>query len=493
MLQDTGLGQEMFISTYRKHENGIDKNLCYRYTDDLVDMDMNQDDMIPNQHLSERSSVYCVSPPGETHWVKEYSKSTSDVVETMNNLNLQETSPSSSFTLQQKFPLPGTDHIAAIVKFYDDTDSLRVGQLVDIIGVLGTRTNENLDVTVDEQELFDSHLTQQYKDTTVVHAITYSIVQGNMETPFYTNTQLDDTLVQSQDIRGHLIDYIATCFGDDKLVAEYVLLQLLSKVSSQRHGLKIGQFCLNITNFQPTTTTTTTSTTSNTNIQPIIDMVSNLVLHQVFIPLTLDTLNKSRFSPQSINEDLLSGVLQLVPGTHILVDESELSEGQLGDTGVRNMQALMNAIQHQTLTYGFPYSQFNFDVDLAFITLSTRKSLLPNHCTIVMKPTYPLDQTQPENRSSPKRQQLDVFRMFIQASRHASYEIPEDISQYIQDDFVKERKKAADQQLPLPSQEDLMLRMNLCRLVALSFGQHTLTKDIYDYTVRLDQLRKSRM
>jgi hypothetical protein len=46
-----------------------------------------------------------------------------------------------------------------------------------------------------------------------------------------------------------------------------------------------------------------------------------------------------------------------------------------------------------------------------------------------MKPTYPLDQIQSENRSMPNREQLNVFRLFVQASRHATYEIPEDISQ----------------------------------------------------------------
>ncbi|CAO3596181.1 unnamed protein product [Absidia cylindrospora] len=249
----------------------------------------------------------------------------------------------------------------------------------------------------------------------------------------------------------------------------------------ERHGLKIGQFCLNISNFE-----------SDSSAQSIKNLVSSLVLHQVSIPLTLETLNKSRFSPQSVNEDLLSGVLQLVPGTHVIVDESELSEGQLGDTGVRNMQALINAIQHQKLTYGFPYSQFDFDVDLGFITLSTRKSLLPNQCTIAVKPAYPMDQSQEDNRSLPTKQQLDVFRMFLQVLRNASYEIPESISQYIQDDFVKERKQASEQQTPLPTQDDLMLRMNLCRLVALSFGEQTLTKETYDYAVQLDQLRKSR-
>jgi hypothetical protein len=153
-----------------------------------------------------------------------------DVLEALNDLNIQELSSPPASGLKQKFPLADAHHTAALVKFYDNADSLRVGQLVDIIGVLGGKLDVTDNAGIDEQELFDSHLTQQYKDTPVVHAITYTTVQGATETPFFTKAQLDDTFSQSQDIRGPLIDYIGTCFGDDKLVAEYVLLQLLSRV-----------------------------------------------------------------------------------------------------------------------------------------------------------------------------------------------------------------------------------------------------------------------
>jgi hypothetical protein len=38
MIQDTGLGQEMFISAYEKlDKNGDTKLHCYRYTDDPID------------------------------------------------------------------------------------------------------------------------------------------------------------------------------------------------------------------------------------------------------------------------------------------------------------------------------------------------------------------------------------------------------------------------------------------------------------------------
>ncbi|CAO3596182.1 unnamed protein product [Absidia cylindrospora] len=232
MLQDTGLGQEMFVSVYnKKQEDGIEKTICHRYTDDLVDVQTDQENAIPNEQLSERSIVYCVSPPGETQWVKNASYSSSDATEALNGTTIQESSSTKS-TIQQKYPLVDEDHVSAIIKFYGDSDSLRVGQLVDIIGVMGV-TSTDLGAaemaTMDGHELFDSHLAQ-FKDTPVLHAITCKNVQGTMGVPFFTNTQLDDTLHQARDIRGPLIDYIATYFGGDKLVSEFVLLQLLAKV-----------------------------------------------------------------------------------------------------------------------------------------------------------------------------------------------------------------------------------------------------------------------
>jgi hypothetical protein len=39
MVQDTGLGQEMFISAYKKQDKNGDMNIhCYRYTDQHIEM-----------------------------------------------------------------------------------------------------------------------------------------------------------------------------------------------------------------------------------------------------------------------------------------------------------------------------------------------------------------------------------------------------------------------------------------------------------------------
>lgn len=73
-------------------------------------------------------------------------------------------------------------------------------------------------------------------------------------------------------------------------------------------------------------------------------------------------------------------MLQLVDGTVLLVDETVLDEGQLVDPGVRNFQALQNVIQNQTLTYEFPYSQYDFDTDISVLSLSSSKSMLAVSC-----------------------------------------------------------------------------------------------------------------
>lgn len=141
-------------------------------------------------------------------------------------MTIQSASSKQQQQQNKKFPLPGVDHIGMIVKFYDNMDTIRVGQLVDVIGILGNTLSTTDHHEQDILNDFDSHLSQ-YNGTMVLHAITYSSVHPT--SPF-TQQQITDTLQQAKDIRDPLINYIAGSFGGDKLVAEFVLLQLLSKV-----------------------------------------------------------------------------------------------------------------------------------------------------------------------------------------------------------------------------------------------------------------------
>jgi hypothetical protein len=146
--------------------------------------------------------------------------------------------------------------------------------------------------------------------------------------------------------------------------------------------LKIGNFALNVSGFPSHQTTeedkkTPLFTLNNPSSKSLAQVLDSLTVHSVNLPLTIDGLNKTKFTPKSISENLEAGVLQLLDGTVLLVDETTLDEGQLVDPGVRNFQALQNLIQHQTLTYEFPYSQYDFDTDISVLSLSFSKSMLP--------------------------------------------------------------------------------------------------------------------
>ncbi|OBZ91282.1 Mini-chromosome maintenance complex-binding protein, partial [Choanephora cucurbitarum] len=484
MIQDTGLGQEMFVSAYEKLDrNGNAKLHCYRYTDEPLEGEVDEEQVMRNEHLSERTIVYCVSPPGENEWAREAYHNSDSLSDQINRLEIEERNE----MMIKKYPLSGARHQSAIVKFYNDqAETIKVGQLIEIVGIRGssvqTQSQHN------EME-FDSIL-DAFTGLPVVHAIAFNSLDGINSSPVASSVEFN----QTHEIRAQLIDHLASVLGGDKLVAEFILFQLISRVTVKNRGLKIGNFTLNVSGFPSHQTTEEEKkahffTLNNPSSRSLANLLDSLIVHTVNLPLTIDGLNKTKFAPKSVNENLEAGVLQLVDGTVLLVDETVLDEGQLVDSGVRNFQALQNLIQHQTLTYEFPYSQYDFDTDISILSLSSSKSMFPNHCSISLLPNNSLDKV---DTMTPSEDTLNLFRKFIHSAKFNTYDISDEVSEYIQTSFVNERKAAAENSTELPTQEELMLRMNLARLAAASFGETTLSQQRYEYVVELDKSRRQR-
>lgn len=68
---------------------------------------------------------------------------------------------------------------------------------------------------------------------------------------------------------------------------------------------------------------------------------------------------------------LRAGPLQLAPGTALVLDETALSAGQLGETGVRNIHALQEMVTAQEIEYDFQYHQMRMPVDVPTIVVSS--------------------------------------------------------------------------------------------------------------------------
>jgi hypothetical protein len=197
-----------------------------------------------------------------------------------------------------------------------------------------------------------------------------------------------------------LISWIANeGLAGDKDAAEWVLLNIIGKVyvgffffepkeyslirSSQSRTPPVLPPSLTITRFPAPTT--------QSSMPSLYTVLSHLLPIVVTLPLSLEVLNTSPFSPESKNEDLHSGRLQLPRGTTCVVTEGGITEGGVFDRGglsfvfsgyadligqgVMNLRALQEMMAGQTLEYVFPFSRFAFQTDVAFLILSEgRKS-----------------------------------------------------------------------------------------------------------------------
>ena len=110
---------------------------------------------------------------------------------------------------------------------------------------------------------------------------------------------------------------------------------------------------------------------SSPSTLPALSHVLSLLLPlHVTLPLSLDLLNSVPFAPESVNEDLHSGYLQLAHGTTVLMTEGGIQEGKLVERGVLNVRTIQEVISTQTLAYKFPFSEFSFPTDIGFVILA---------------------------------------------------------------------------------------------------------------------------
>ena len=74
----------------------------------------------------------------------------------------------------------------------------------------------------------------------------------------------------------------------------------------------------------------------------------------------------------------MTGLLQLPPAMHLTVDETVMTNGQLGPAGIRNLTALGNLITWQKVDYDFKFQSVEFNTDVSCLVLSEGRSMLPS-------------------------------------------------------------------------------------------------------------------
>ncbi|KAK9721279.1 hypothetical protein K7432_003543 [Basidiobolus ranarum] len=505
MVQDTSLGQECFIDVLESTNkmNGEKVFHCLRFTDSELEEETEQFTRhfeSPNNRVDEKQLYFCVSIPGETDWAKSQAETShlSSELEDQNVEELREMTQSISIEgntfevpngVRSRYPFPDEDHLPVLVKVYGSEEGPKVGEVVEFIGIYTppvsqSTTQANAESSVNTHSVEVDSLPCLH---TIVHRKIgpYSGIYSHEKS--IPESHIAELRQEMETIRPKLIEYLASSLGGDQLAAEFLLLQLMSYVHTRKSGFCVGNLSLNICNVPETLPSGVTfnGTPLKAFTSNLAKVLSSLLPKFYTLPLSLDLLNNNSFTPRS-NEFLKSGMLQVSDGTTLLVDETALDEGNLNDSGVRNINELHSVLQTQELTYVFPYYEMKFPVNLGITVLSNAKTFLPVDCVVPLQPT-------PITPSDIEESLLDKFRLYLMIFQHIDYSIPEHVSQILQEDFVKRRQEAYAAGEELMSQGDMLFLLTLARLVAQTFGETELTEQIWKYTVELNETRKQRV
>ena len=83
---------------------------------------------------------------------------------------------------------------------------------------------------------------------------------------------------------------------------------------------------------------------------------------------------------------------------------------------------------------------------------------------------------------------LPAIRQLVSSATSSAFSIPAEVSEYIQSDFVRARQADAK----AVTEQDLLRRMTIARLLANSHGQAELSDEMWQKTVKLDEARQKR-
>ncbi|XP_073337921.1 mini-chromosome maintenance complex-binding protein [Pagrus major] len=505
-----------------------------------------------NTVTAERQTFYCVPIPGENPWVKEsyagcsqarvvpstsyaptrqkrsYEEDDMDDMDTQpqkqrephaasqghteqhgnGDCKRQETEAPSSQTastshLDLNFPLPGEKGPSCLVKVYEDWDSFKLNDTLEVFGILSV--SPALSALADEKDaslsLLDPTESMETAEEQRVHSPPASLVPRlhmlyarplPHNNPLLPSATLEDnsaflssTLSEMASVRAELLTYLTHVLLGDALAAEYLILHLISSVYARRDVLPLGKFAMNLSGCPAAASYT----------QHFYQIIQQLVPSSYYLGMSLQNMNQMRFVPKKdyVANRLVSGALQLARNTSLFLDETHLEQGQLDTTGVRNVTALGNLISWQKVDYDFNYHQMEFPCNINVLIASEGRSLLPSDCRIHLQSQVSPPQMEeylsnihlhPQSSS-----QLNKFRIYLSVARQLDYSISDEMTKSVEDDFVDMRKDDPQS----VSAEDLHRMLVVARLLSLSLGRTSLTRDSWLRAKHIDMLRRSRM
>ncbi|ALC38638.1 CG3430 [Drosophila busckii] len=525
MVQDM-MDQEIYLERYGvKSADGIMRLQQGKYRD-CLNLDKDEQVDYDNVVHGERRTLFVVSVPGLNDWAKQHEhkcnvqedepmvsnshgvkrvlqeESSEEQMEVdshkrqcLESPQQLELAKSNATTLAASYllnsPLPERPSMACMVKVYENFDNFSLNSLLDFVGFLSV--HPALDAALLEADTAENltELAAQHPSPLLIprlHAF------GVQPLP-HANPLLDRSLQQPSvpatlpamaSLHKDLRMLLKLCLFDDELAADYLICHLISTVYSRSELQSIGKCALNLCNLPKSRV--------EGYARQLSELLALLLPASHYLPMSLDTLNTAAFAPKKDYETskLVSGLLQLAPHTHLILDETCLQQGKLEASGVQAVQHLANLINHQQLKCDFQYYHIDYNVDIPVLIFSEGRSMLPSDFVLPLNADSKAIEIHAESMQAAQHylqpERLQQLRSYLTLARTASYNVSDALTEQIQQDFVQMRQANAKS-----NADDLHGLLVLSRLLGIARGQVELDKNTWDMAMKFEAQRRQRL
>jgi len=516
MIQDQ-LGPEMYATgaVLKNSSSGTQRLVTGKFNDEII---LGTDEEVVSWNSTEsRNCYYCVPIPGETDWVKQackgnaaqssqastqescssVSKKRSLEMDEGNDESMEDSlkkacssdgvavpRPAPTVNVEKilNFPLPSSDPMGCILKIYSEED-LILNDVIEVVGIVSFDTPTGDAMDTDEPSEFQppSSLIPR------IHCLLKNKWLHNNPNLASTGQRWDEETAviaaEASSTRQELLGLFTEFFVGDTAAATYFLCHLISRVYARKDALALGKLSLNLTNI----------TTEGFN-QSLYNLLQTLVTKAHYLPMSLQNMNTLPLIPKKdyVENRLVSGRLQLSAHTHLVLDETAMTEGQLFSDGVRNVTALGNVSTWQKVEYDFNFHPVEILTDISVLILSERKSMIScdAHLPLRFDAAQTFNPSELIQRLQSNAELLHKMRNYLTAVRLAEFNLGDSMLETVQKDFIDSR--APGREKPM-STEDFHLLLVLSRLLALTYGKKELTDSIWQEAKSMETERKSRL
>nr|XP_014090361.1 mini-chromosome maintenance complex-binding protein isoform X1 [Bactrocera oleae] len=391
-------------------------------------------------------------------------------------------------------PIPSRPSKACMVKIYNDFEKFKLNTIIDVVGFLSV--NPVLDATTMDVDAFDNinEIQAQNPPPSLIprlHAIAVHCLP-------HPNPLLDERLLsnsQTYSIGLHGFNmlsvgnefriFLKLCLFNDNLAAEYLLSHLISTVYCRAESRCLGRFLLNLFNIPQNRIPKYT--------KQVYELLDLIIPASHYITMTAETMNESTFGPKKDYETnkLVSGMLQLAPQTHLVIDETFTKSDCLNSNGIISMQILGHVMKHQQLKCNFQYYEIDYEVDIPILCFSEKQSILPYDTFVPIEyddqSVAVIEESLKAARHYLNPTRLNQFRRFLTMAKLTEFNVNPAESEMIQNDFVEMRKNKS-----IRDAEELHHLLVFTRLLAIARGKNMLDKDAWEQAKQMESIRQQR-